>query len=61
MGEKRSWFIFELKKEFYIKFGVLLMTGFLVVEEAFIPHDTNLVFWLGLLLFREEFGNLENV
>ena len=26
------------------------------MEEAFIPHDTNLVFWLGLLLFREEFG-----
>ena len=34
------------------------MTGFLVVEEAFIQHDTNLVFWLGLLLFREEFGML---
>ena len=51
MGEKRSWFIFELKKEFYIKFGVLLMTAFLVVEEAFIPHDTNLVSWLRLLLF----------
>ena len=28
------------------------------MEEAFIPHDTNLVFWLGLLLFREEFGML---
>ena len=40
---------------------MLLITGFLVVEEAYIPHDTNLVFWLGLLLFREEFGNLENV
>ena len=58
MGEKRSWFIFELKKEFYIKFGVLLMTGFLVVEEAFIPHDTNLVSWLRLLLFKEEFSML---
>ena len=31
------------------------MIGFLVVEEAFILHDTNLVSWLGLLLFREEF------
>ena len=28
------------------------------MEEAFIPHDTNLVFWLVLLLFREEFGML---
>ena len=39
------------------------MTGFLVMEEAFILHDTNLVFWLGLLLFKEEFGiwKLENV
>ena len=36
------------------------MTGFLVVEEAFIAHDTNLVFWLGLLLFREKFGDLGN-
>ena len=35
------------------------MTGFLVVKEAFIPYDTNLVFWLGLLLFKEEFGILE--
>ena len=60
MREKRSWFIFKLKKEFHIEFRVLLMTGFLVVEEAFIPHDTNLVFWLGLLLFREEFGDLGN-
>ena len=53
---ERGWSCFELKKEFYIKFGVLLMTGFWVVEESFIPYDTNLVFWLGLLLFREEFG-----
>ena len=39
------------------------MTGFLVMEEAFILHDTNLVFWLRLLLFKEEFGiwKLENV
>ena len=58
MGEKHSWFIFELKREFYIEFRVLLMTGFLVVEKAFIPHDINLVSWLGLLLFREEFGML---
>ena len=50
--------IFELKREFHIKFGVLLITGFLVVEEAFIPHDTNLVSWLGLLLFKEEFDIL---
>ena len=40
---KRGWFIFELKKESYIEFGVLLMTGFLVVKGAFIPHDINLV------------------
>ena len=53
-----GWFCFELMREFYIEFGVLLITGFWVVEEAFIPHDTNLVFWLGLLLFGEEFGML---
>ena len=53
-----DWLVFELKREFYIEFEVLLMTGFLVVEEAFIQHDTNLVSWLGLLLFREEFGML---
>ena len=47
---------FELKREFCIEFGVLLMTGFLVVAEAFIQHDTNLMSWLGLFLFREEFG-----
>ena len=34
---------FELKKESYIEFGVLLMIGFLVVEGAFIPYDINLV------------------
>ena len=50
---KHGWLIFELKKEFYIEFRVLLMIGFLVVEEAFISHDTNLVSWLGLLLFRK--------
>ena len=58
MWVKHGWFIFELKREFYIEFGVLLTTGFLVVEEVFIPHDTNLVAWLGLLLFKEEFGML---
>ena len=58
MWVKHGWFIFELKREFYIEFGVLLMTGFLVVEEVFILHDTNLVAWLGLLLFKEEFGML---
>ena len=47
-----DWLVFKLKGEFYIEFGMLLMSGFLVVEEAFIPHDTNLVSWLGLLLFR---------
>ena len=41
--------LYELKREFCIEFGV---------EEAFIPYDTILVFWLGLLLFREEFGML---
>ena len=58
MWVKHGWFIFELKREFYIEFGVLLTTGFLVVEEVFIPRDTNLVAWLGLLLFKEEFGML---
>ena len=55
---KRGSLIFELKRQFYIKFGVLLMTAFLVVEEAFIPYDTNLVSRLGLLLFMEEFSML---
>ena len=55
---KRGRLNFELKKEFYIEFRVLLITSFLVVGEAFITHDTNLVSWLGLLLFREEFGML---
>lgn len=47
---------FELKREFCIEFGVLLMIGFSVVVDAFIQYDTNLMSWLGLLLFREEFG-----
>ena len=50
-----NWLVFELKGEFYIELRVLLMTGFLVMKETFIPHDINLVSWLGLLLFREEF------
>ena len=55
----RTWLVcFELMREFYIEFGVLLITDFLVVKEAFISHDTNLMFWLGLLLFREKFGML---
>ena len=58
MWAKCGWMIFELKKESYIKFGMLLMIGFLVVEEYFITHDTNLVSWLGMLLFREEFDML---
>ena len=37
---------------------MLLMISFLVVEEAFIPYDTNLVSWLELLLFKEEFDML---
>lgn len=37
--------LYKLKKEFYIEFKVLLLTGFWVVEEAFIPYDTILVFW----------------
>ena len=32
------------------------MIDYLVVEEAFIPHDTQMVSWLGLLLIKEEFG-----
>ena len=55
---KHGWFLYELKREFYIEFGVLLLIGFWIVEEAFIPYDTILGFWLGLLLFREEFGML---
>ena len=47
---------FKLKRAFCIEFGVLLMTGFFIVAEAFIQHDTNLMSWLGLFLFREEFG-----
>ena len=58
MWVERGSFSFELMREFYIEFRVFLITGFWVVEEAFIPHDTNLVFWLVLLLFREEFGML---
>ena len=53
---KHGFPFYELKREFYIELGVLLLTGFSVVEEVFIPYDTNLMFWLGLLLFREEFG-----
>ena len=49
---------FELKREFYIDFEVLLIIGFLVVEEVFIRYNTNLVFWLGLLLFEEKFDML---
>ena len=52
---ERESVVFELKGEFYIELRVLLMTGFLVMKVAFIPHDINLVSWLGLLLFREEF------
>ena len=55
---KHGSLIFELKRKFYIELGVLLMTAFLAVEEVFIPHDTNLVSWLGLLLFTEEFSML---
>ena len=44
MWVKHSWFICELKREFYIEFGVLLTTDFFVVEKAFISHDTSLVF-----------------
>ena len=32
LWEKRSWLIFELKREFYIEFEVLLMIGFLALE-----------------------------
>ena len=46
MGQTWLAPFFELKREFYIEFGVLLMTSFLVVEEVLIPHDTNLVFGL---------------
>ena len=44
---------FGLKREFYIEFGVLLMTAFLVVEEAFISHDTNLCLGLGCFCLRK--------
>ena len=55
---KRGCPLYELKREFYIELRVLLLTGFWVAKEAFIPYDTILMFWLGLLLFREEFGML---
>ena len=45
---KRDWSIFELKREFYIEFKVLLMTGFLVVEEAFIPLSAISMMWCNL-------------
>ena len=50
---KHGSLIFELKREFYIEFGVLLMTAFLVVEEAFISHDTNLCLGLGCFCLRK--------
>lgn len=34
------------------------MTGCWIVEETFIPHDTNLMSQLGSLLFKEEFDVL---
>ena len=45
---KRDWSIFELKIEFYIEFKVLLMTGFLVVEEAFIHLSVIFMMWCSL-------------
>ena len=45
---KRGWIIFELKKESYIKFGVLLMIGFLVVKEAFITLNAISMMWCSL-------------
>ena len=44
MWVERGSPLYELKTEFYIEFGVLLLIGFWVVEEAFIPYDTILVF-----------------
>ena len=48
LWEKRGWFIFELKREFYIEFGVLLMTDFLVVKEAFIALSAISMMWCSL-------------
>ena len=45
---KRGWSIFELKREFYLELGVLLMTSFLVVEEAFIPLSAISMMWCSL-------------
>ena len=45
---KHDWSIFEPKREFYIEFEVLLMTGFLVVKEAFIPLNAISMMWCSL-------------
>ena len=37
MWVKHGWLVFELKGEFYIKFGVLLMTRFWSIEKALGP------------------------
>ena len=51
MWVKCDCLIFELKKEVYIEFGVLLMTGFQDKDEAMDLQDAKLMFDSDLLLF----------
>ena len=51
MWAKRDCLIFELKKEVYIEFGVLLMTGFQDKDEAMDLQDAKLMFGLDSFLF----------
>ena len=48
MWVKRSWVIFKQKTEFYIEFGMLLMTDFLVVEDYFIFPSVISMMWCSL-------------
>ena len=48
MWVKRSWVIFKQKTEFYIEFGKLLMTGFLVVEDSFVFPSVISMMWCSL-------------
>ena len=57
MWVERGSPLYELKRVLYRVWGVAL-DWFLHSGRGFYPHDTILVFWLGLLLFREEFGML---
>ena len=58
MWVKRDCLIFELKKEVYIEFRVLLMTGFQDKDEAMDLQDAKLMFGLDLFLFGQKKGLL---